>query len=79
MGLVEEATVEVVEEVVVPAEAIATRPSNDARLYYFISLQTRRRINQHSWTSLLMPEDMVSQVRCLRFIHPTCVLSWSIG
>ena len=60
MGIVEEATVEVVEDIVVPAEAIATRPSNDARLYYFISLQTRRRINQHSWTYLPMPEAVVS-------------------
>ena len=27
---------------------IATRPSNDAGSYYFISLQTGRRINRHS-------------------------------
>ena len=45
--------------------AIATRPGNDAGSYYFISLQTGRRINQHSWTSLPMPETVVSQVHCL--------------
>merc|ERR1712086_156249 len=42
--------------------AIATRPSNDAGSYYFISLQTGRRINRRSWTSLPMPEAVVSQV-----------------
>ena len=45
--------------------AIATRPSNDAGSYYFISLQTGRRINRRSWTSLPMPEAVVSQVHRL--------------
>ena len=45
--------------------AIATRPSNDAGSYYFISLQTGRRINRRSWTSLPMPETVVSQVHHL--------------
>merc|ERR1712085_105980 len=45
--------------------AIATRPSNDAGSYYFISLQTGRRINRRSWTSLPMPEAVVLQVHRL--------------
>merc|ERR1712086_528409 len=45
--------------------AIATRPSNDTGSYYFISLQTGRRINRRSWTSLPMPEAVVSQVHRL--------------
>ena len=45
--------------------AIATRPSNDAGSYYFISLQSGRRINRRSWTSLLMPEAVVAQVHRL--------------
>merc|ERR1712086_273571 len=45
--------------------AIATRPSNDAGSYCFISLQTGRRINQRSWTSLLMPGAVVSQIHRL--------------
>ena len=45
--------------------AIATRPRNDAGLHYFISLQTGWRINQRSWTSLPMPETVVSQVHPL--------------
>ena len=39
--------------------------SNDAGPYYFISLQTGRRINRRSWTSLPMLEAVVSQVHCL--------------
>ena len=46
-------------------EAIATRPSDDAGLYYFISLQTGCRINRRSWTSLSIPEAVVSQVHRL--------------
>ena len=45
--------------------AIATRPSNDAGSYYFISLQTGHRINRRSWTSLPMLEAVVSQVHRL--------------
>ena len=45
--------------------AIATRPSNDAGSYYFISLQSGRRINRHSWTSLPLSEAIVAQFHCL--------------
>jgi len=45
--------------------AIATRPSNDAGSYYFISLQTGRRINRRSWTPLPMPEAVINQVHRL--------------
>ena len=45
--------------------AIATRPSNDAGSYYFVSLLTGKRINRRSWTSLPMPEEAVNQVHRL--------------
>jgi len=45
--------------------AISTRLSNDADSYYFICLQTGRRINRRSWTSLPMLDDVVSQVHRL--------------
>ena len=45
--------------------AIATRPSNDAGGYYFISLQTGRVINRRSWTPLPMPSAVVEQVHRL--------------
>ena len=45
--------------------AIATRPSNDAGSYYFISLLTGKRINRRSWTPLPMPEEAINQVHRL--------------
>ena len=56
--------------------AIATRPSNEAGLYYFISLQTGRRINRRSWTSLPMPEAVVSQVHRLISQGQSCQKSY---
>ena len=44
---------------------IATRPSNDAGSYYFISLQPGHSINRRSWTYLQMPQAVVSQVHRL--------------
>jgi hypothetical protein len=45
--------------------AIATRPSNDAGAFYFVSLRTGRRINRKSWTPLPMPADVINQVHRL--------------
>ena len=45
--------------------ANTTRPSNDADPYYLTSLQIRRRVNQHSWSSLPMLEAVVSQFHSL--------------
>ena len=45
--------------------AIATRPSNDAGAYYFISLSTGRKINRKSWTPLPMPDAVADQVHRL--------------
>lgn len=45
--------------------AISTRPSSDAGPYYFISIQSGRRINWRNWASLPIPEAVVSQVHLL--------------
>ena len=45
--------------------AIATRPSNDAGSYHFVSLSTGRVINRRNWTSVPMPADVVDQVHRL--------------
>ena len=45
--------------------AIATRPSNDAGAFYFVSLLTGRRINRCAWTQLPAPESVITQVHSL--------------
>jgi hypothetical protein len=46
--------------------AIATRPTgNDQGGYYFIRLDTGRRINRKDWTPLPMPSEVVDQVHRL--------------
>jgi hypothetical protein len=46
--------------------AIATRPTGNSQGgYYFIRLDTGRRINRRDWTALPMPQEVVDQVHRL--------------
>ena len=45
--------------------AITTRPSNDVRGNYFISLSTGCDLNRHSWMSIPMPAEVNVQVHHL--------------
>ena len=45
--------------------AIDTRPSNNGRGYYLISLSTGHRIDHRSWTSMPVPLEIVAQVHRL--------------
>eukprot|EP00957_Ditylum_brightwellii_P139515 10633027-Ditylum_brightwellii.AAC.1 len=51
--------------------AIALRPTgNAAGSYYFLSLNTGKRINRRAWTALPMPEEVVKKVHRLARRNP---------
>ena len=41
---------------------IVLHPSNDHGVYYFISLQTGRRININQWTVLTITQEVIDRV-----------------